>query len=256
VEQIEHLDHRRTVRSRTILDRRPSAALWKPRLHFLDVGETGGDVVRAALGGGHADEADHVVVLHGHRATMLDLPVGDALFLCLRDPVSRFVAAFQRRLQEGRTHPELAHTAEEAQAFARYPTPMALGEALAQDPTPTEVGEAVSDDPAAGAMHAIRFVRDRSIDWVGGWERFEVAADEGRIYAVLRSEELEATLPTLLGSLGLPVPEGIVVPDHLRSAPVDELLSPTAVMNLRRWFAPEEALLERCRRLGLVWTAS
>jgi hypothetical protein len=241
MDETQHIHVSSTMRSRATEVHRSPVGLWKPRLHFLDVGETGGDALRAALEVGDAE--DHVVVLHGHSATVRDLPDREQVLVFLRDPLSRFVAAFDRRKAEHRSPSELVRATEEALAFERFPTPTALGEALADDPRAVE------------AMQEIRLVRDHYLHWFGGWDGLEAAASEGRIYGVLRTEDLSWSLASLLGTLGVPdagaaaARAATLVP----RAGLRESLSPAATTNLRRWFAPDDALLVRCAQLGLVW---
>src|SRR5438477_10058390 len=99
------------------------------RVHFLRVGKTGGTALTQVLLD-YRDAANCEIVFHGHEATMADVPVGEHALFVLRDPVSRFVSAFNGRLREDRPRYHYPWNEGERRAFARFEQPEELASAL------------------------------------------------------------------------------------------------------------------------------
>lgn len=77
-------------------------------LHFVHVGKTGGTAIKQALlshrlAYRHERNAHKLpagpygrIHLHKHRFRLGDVPPGDFVFFCVRDPIARFVSGFYR----------------------------------------------------------------------------------------------------------------------------------------------------------------
>ena len=63
------------------------------RLHVFHIGKTGGTALKDALLA-HRDDAAYELLLHGHTVTLADVPRGERYMFVLREPISRFVSAF------------------------------------------------------------------------------------------------------------------------------------------------------------------
>jgi hypothetical protein len=101
-----------------------------PTRHFLHIGKTGGSAVADAL---QSVDAEHRVLLHGHKTVLSDIPAGEHAVFFVRDPVTRFVSGFNSRLRQGRPRYDVPWRPKEVAAFSRFPTPNRLAEALADE---------------------------------------------------------------------------------------------------------------------------
>src|SRR2546422_4622972 len=110
-------------------------------IHVLHVGKTGGTALNHVL-----DEYQHLSryqpVFRGHEATLTDIPAGERYLFVIRNPLSRFVSAFNSRLREGRPRYHYPWRDEERVAFAIFATPDELATALSSgDPMRREQAE-------------------------------------------------------------------------------------------------------------------
>ena len=102
---------RSVKQTRNRLDHRPVA-------HFMHIGKTGGTALRFALHDVRSATA-YRLVLHGHRAHLDGIPVGEKFFFSVRDPIDRYVSAFLSRQRQGRPSHYRPWTEGEATAFSR-----------------------------------------------------------------------------------------------------------------------------------------
>ncbi len=70
-------------------------------VHVLHVGKTGGTALKHALIE-HQETARYRLVFRGHEVGLAGVPVGERFMFLIRDPLSRFVSAFNGRLREDR----------------------------------------------------------------------------------------------------------------------------------------------------------
>lgn len=214
----------------------------KPRAHFLHIGKTGGTAVNTALGP-VTGSGRFEIVLDGHDVDLRQVPRGEKFFFVLRDPVDRFVSSFNDRLRCSRPRYDVAWTDDETRAFELFHTADSLGSALScEDDGPR--GAAVA------AMQGIYHVRQSYWDWFGDPTYLQSRLDD--LLYVMWLPSLQSSFDRLCELLELP---------QCPELPTDELgahrappggprqLSPTAIENLKRWYAPDYDLVERCRRL-------
>ena len=114
-------------------------------VHFVHVGKTGGTAIKRALTNRrlaywNEERADRVpetpfgrIRLHNHDFTMTEVPPGDHVFFCVRDPIARFLSGFYSRLTKGQPRYYFEWTEAEREAFEAFPTPQKLATALASD---------------------------------------------------------------------------------------------------------------------------
>ena len=93
-------------------------------VHFLHIGKTGGSAIKAAL---RDFRETHDIALHPHWVPAETVPAHERFFFCVRDPVTRFVSAFNSRLRMGKPTGFVEWDADEEWAFARFPTPPGRG---------------------------------------------------------------------------------------------------------------------------------
>jgi hypothetical protein len=215
-------------------------------VHFLHIGKTGGNAIRAALGlrkdrfGPVA--AGTVAGVRGHHVRLADIPAGDKVIFTLRDPIGRFVSGFNSRMRQGGPVKHRPWTEVEARAFARFKTPNELGLALSSsDPAIRSAAEE--------ALNGIGHVKRHYAHWLQDMAYVRRRADD--ILFVAMVESLDADFGRIRQILQLPdrcaLPQDDLVrhktPDHMPTA-IDD----AARANLREWYAADYVLLEGCRR--------
>ena len=111
--------------------------------HLLHIAKTGGTALKHALSGIHQLEGGLELVLHSHKTRLIDVPLGDAVFFCCRDPISRYQSGFMSRQRQGRPRNFIPWSEDERFAFTRFSDPVALADALASaDPSLRSEAEA------------------------------------------------------------------------------------------------------------------
>jgi Sulfotransferase family len=220
-------------------------------LHFIHVGKTGGTALKRALiksGVAYRENWDPEraaetpygrVVLHRHRFKLQDVPAGDGVFFCVRDPISRYLSGFYSRLNRGEPRYHYEWTTAEQRAFQKFRDPQALAVALvsADEHERAQAGE---------AMRAIRHLRPMRRQ-LG--TRRQLRARHVQIIYIARQETLADDWEQLKALLDLP-------PDvRLPSRPVsanrrdtsgDVRLEDAAVSALRDWYRLDYDLLRYC----------
>jgi hypothetical protein len=213
----------------------------RPTAHFLHIGKTAGTAVKTGLEEATGAGNFHLM-LHSHNIRLIDIPEDDFVFFCVRDPVGRFVSGFRSRQRQGQPAHFRPWRPSEAEAFALFSSPDALGLALGAG------GE--EQRQAAAAMGSIAHV-NRSYWWWFKDAAFLRARAE-HILWIGRQEHLD--LAPLERALGL---EHIVLPsdparDHRGPPGPDTELSPRARDLLRNWYAADYEFLALCDELDEV----
>lgn len=216
----------------------------RPPLHVLHVGKTGGTALNEALVE-HRAASRYRLEFRGHTATLADVPVGERFLFLLRDPLSRFVSAFNSRLREGRPRYHYPWRDEERLAFAIFRRPDELATALSS-PDPARREEAEQ------AMRGIGHLNTPYSFWFGDETAFRARLDE--LFFIGFQERLEADFEVLKAKLGLP-PDASLPRDptaaHQASAGSHAELSAEARVNLERWYERDLAFVAVCREVAL-----
>lgn len=222
-------------------------------LHFVHVGKTGGTAIKQALlshrlAYRHERNAHKLPVgpygrihLHKHRFRLGDVPPGDFVFFCVRDPIARFVSGFYSRLNKGQPHFYYEWSDGERVAFEAFPTPRALAAALA----------AADRDERRLAIMAMRSIRH-----LGGIERTLVSpryvrARLGQIVYIARQETLDRDWEQLKRLLELPLdielPSGVRA--HRRDPSLFADIDEAGMRALRDWYARDYRIVTYCERV-------
>lgn len=211
-------------------------------LHVLHIGKTGGTALSHVLVE-HAPSARYRPVFGGHELTLEDVPTGERFMFFIRDPVSRFVSAFNSRLREGRPRYHYPWREEEKAAFARFQTPDELGSALS-------ARDNVLRKEAEAAMRGVGHLNTGYSFWLGSPRSLRRRV--GDVFFIGFQERLDEDFEVLKSRLGLPpdaeLPEGDAA--HRAPAGVDAELSDEARANLERWYAEDLAFVALCRELA------
>lgn len=211
-------------------------------LHVLHIGKTGGTALNHVLVK-YADVARLRPVFGGHQLTVADVPAGERFMFFIRDPLSRFVSAFNSRLREGRPRYHYPWREEEKVAFSIFRTPNELGTALsADDPSVRRQAEA--------AMRGIGHVNTGYAYWFGDDSSFDARVSD--LFFIGFQEQLDEDFETLKQRLGLPIEAELPRGDEAHRSPAgfDMHLGDTARANLERWYAEDLAFYQRCRQLA------
>ena len=104
----------------------------KARVHFLHIGKTGGSAIKQALET-CLQTPRYQVLLHPHGVSLRDVPGGESVFFCLRNPVSRFVSGFYSRQRKGQPRYYSEWSPAEQEVFERFETPDQIARALADE---------------------------------------------------------------------------------------------------------------------------
>ena len=206
-------------------------------IHFLHIGKTGGNAIKAAL---RPIMQDYDLVLHEHDTRLCDVPMNDPVFCSLRDPISRFVSAFNSRLRQGRPKYNSLWTPAERRAFGFFPTPNALAEAL----TSADAGDRKE---AEAAMHGIGHVRHP----LSYWLHDRASARERPHLTVLFQDRLARDFEGLKRRYGLPPSVSLPtdpVEAHVTPEGMERHLSSLGLRNLSSWYAEDIALYDAMRR--------
>jgi len=212
-----------------------------PGVHFLHIGKTGGSAIKYALkplvaSGGLA------MKLHNHEVTLRDIPLGERVVFCLRDPVARFVSGFYSRQRQGQPRIFSPWSPDEKIAFANYTTPNQLACALSST-------DDVEKAKALAAMHSIQHVRSHYWEWFEDAEYLSSRSED--ILFVGFQESLGEDFAQLKNLLQLP--QEIVLPtddvqSHKNPKHLDTALCPRAIENLKTWYAGDYEFITTCQR--------
>jgi hypothetical protein len=214
-------------------------------LHVLHIGKTGGTALKHVLME-QQDSVRYRLLFRGHDVGLADVPRGELFMFLIRDPLSRFVSAFNGRLREDRPRYHYPWREEEKVAFAIFSTPDQLATALS---SPEETERLAAEQ----AMQGIGHVNTPYTTWFRDEEALRARADD--LFFVGFQERLDEDFQLLKEKLGLPADASLPGGDteaHRTPEGFDRHLSESAQANLRRWYSRDIALYELCRELAGV----
>jgi hypothetical protein len=211
-------------------------------LHVLHVGKTGGTALNHVLVD-HAATARYRLVFGGHSLAVADVPIGERFMFFIRDPLSRFVSAFNSRLRQGRPRYHYPWREEEKLAFSIFRTPNELATALSSDDSSLR-------KEAEAAMHGIGHLNTGYSSWFGDESSFDARLSD--LFFIGFQERLNDDFGILKQRLGLPSEAELPRGDEAHQAPagLDTYLGEVARANLERWYAEDIAFAQRCRELA------
>jgi hypothetical protein len=236
-------------RLRNVSRRRPRPASVadpadpRPPLNVLHIGKTGGTALKHVLAESR-DDSKYQLLFRGHDVTLADVPVGEHYMFLIRDPLTRYVSAFNGRLREDRPRYYYPWRDEERVAFGVFKTPNQLAEALA------------ADDPemraqAEAAMRGIGHVNTPYTTWFPDERAFRARLAD--LFFVGLQDRLDDDFELLRIKLGLPddvhLPRDETVA-HRTPTGFESQLSERARGELERWYERDIAFVELCRQLA------
>ncbi len=213
---------------------------FKRRAHFLHIGKSGGTAVNAALEPVRSS-GRYEIVLDGHDVNLRQIPAGDRFCFVVRDPLERFVSAFNDRQRWSHPRYHQPWTLEEERAYGWFTTADSLGRGLSS-----------ADDglraAAFEAMATIYHVRHSYWHWFCDPGYFQSRLDD--LLYVMWLPNLPASFARLCRLLEvraeLPVDD---VGAHRDPGHMPRHLSAVASENLRLWFRRDFEFIDMCSRL-------
>jgi len=170
------------------------------------------------------------------------VPRGEKVIFFLRDPISRFVSAFQSRRREDKPRYFYPWTEGERIAFEEFDTPNQLALALSSS-------DGMKKERAEAAMRNISHVKVSYWNWFQNEEYLKSRLSD--LYFIGFQERLVDDFEILKSRIGLP--ESARLPDDdvlANKNPNDEHadLDDEAVANLQAWYEDDFRLIALCRQ--------
>jgi hypothetical protein len=221
----------------------------RPPLNVLHIGKTGGTALKHVLSE-NQETSRYQLLFRGHDVTLADLPRGERFMFLIRDPLTRFVSAFNGRLREDRPRYHYPWREEERIAFAIFKTPDQLAVALSSS-------DAEERDQAEQAMRGIGHVNTPYTFWFADESAFRARLPD--LFFIGLQERLSEDFELLKQKLGLPSEVGLPGDErvaHKTPAGFDDHLSERAHANLERWYERDVALVQLCRELAPLVNAA
>lgn len=215
----------------------------RPPLNVLHIGKTGGTALKHVLSE-NVEASRYQLLFRGHDVTLADVPAGEAYMFLIRDPLTRFVSAFNGRLREDRPRYYYPWRDEERVAFAIFKTPNRLAEALLSvDHEERKQAEA--------AMHGIGHVNTPYTFWFPDVSAFLARLDD--VFFIGLQDRLDDDFELLRRKLGLPADVRLPRDEtaaHKTPAEFESQLSERGRANLERWYEHDVAFVRLCRELA------
>jgi Sulfotransferase family len=212
------------------------------QVSVLHIGKTAGTALFTALKE-HNEKSEKKLMLHGHSYSLKMLwkkaPKRNVVF-GVREPISRYISAFNSRLREGLPRHHTPWSNAERVAFSMFKTPNELAEALS-------AGDATRKAAAELSMWAIKHVNKPLAAYLGGVEYLKKHND--KIKFVYLTETFDKDFEVMrdilkLGDVLLPTDE---VSAHRMPSEMSTALSEAARDNLRRWYEQDLQVYEYCK---------
>jgi hypothetical protein len=162
----------------------------------------------------------------------------------IRDPLTRFVSAFNGRLREDRPRYHYPWRDEEKIAFAIFKTPDQLAVALSSP-------DHEQREQAEEAMHGIGHVNTPYTFWFRDEKEFRSRLSD--VFFIGLQDRLDQDFELLKRKLRLPAEArmpGDETVAHKTPAGFQDELSDLGRTNLERWYAWDVAFVELCRELA------
>jgi len=217
---------------------------FKPRdseLCMIHIGKTGGTALKAVLSHHNMNRKSDPIELYRHEMTLPLLVdsshVTRAIFF-VRDPVSRFVSAFNSRLRRDPRKKKLNWSREEEFAFSKFTKPNELAEALSS---------ASQRRDAERAMRGIQHVREPLSYYLDSTNFLE--RNKHRIFFIGRQETFDDDVYFLKRMLGIEpeiLPPSSTVDANRTPPTMSTELTKRAIDNIKAWYEEDYPILEWC----------
>lgn len=218
--------------------------LFERPFGFLHIGKTGGSAVKVAIRQHFELTGQQDVSNLGHGARLeeiLENKIKLKLCFIVRDPVSRFVSAFNSRLRGGR-HGVGQWTPREEKVFMQFATPNDLAEALSSSDEMLKI-------KAEKAMNAVGHLKRNLVYHLGSVEVLEAAKHQIAFIGDQRSLDDDfARFKLIVGlrpDIELPKDQ---TGAHKAPETMSKNLSQSGAQNIRQHYRRDYPILEWCLR--------
>lgn len=215
----------------------------RDRAGLLHIGKTGGTAVNTVLRAAKKLGIGRRIGLYGHEVGLQQVAdhdrTGKVVFF-IREPVSRYISAFNSRLRQGYPRHGNTWTEKEEIAFKHFKTPNQLAEALS-------ARDAELRQHATDAMTGIKHLRRAYQHYLGSVELLEQERD--RIYFIGATETFESDF-ALLRKL-FRVPDDLELPTddlgaHKTPDGFEKTVSELGRHNIENYYADDYAIYRWC----------
>ncbi len=213
----------------------------RKKVHFLHIGKTGGTAVKYVLKQ-YPKTEEFVIHCHNHKTTLKDIPKGEFVIFCFRDPISRFISGFYSRKRKGQPRIYVEWSDLQRKVFESFETPNDLANAYMD-------GESVFHDLSVQALTEVRHFEHYS-HWLGNMEYFKSRLDD--ILFVGHQESLNKDFIKLKECLGLPEKAALPTNDivaHINPKNVDKRISEEGLVALADWYSEDYDLISFAKNI-------
>jgi hypothetical protein len=175
---------------------------------LLHIGKTGGTAANAVLKANNKLSVGEQVNCYKHKVGLRDVHdenMCERLMFFIREPVARYISAFNSRLRMGYPRHHGEWSPREEVAFAHFKTPNQLAEALSSD-------DAEKRELARGAMIGIRHLRRAYEHYLDSVKLLEKEKD--RIYFIAATETFGPDFDLMRKFLGVSPDIALPVDDY------------------------------------------
>lgn len=210
---------------------------------LLHIGKTGGTAAKTVLRASRDLGVGEPVTFFKHEEGLAAIAEGDLcarLMFFIREPVDRFISAFNSRLRKGYPRHNSTWSVREEVAFAHFKTPNALAEGLgSDDPEIREV--------AVGSMMSIMHLRRSYEHYLGSVALLEQEKD--RIHFIGATESFDDDFSLMRRMLR--IPDDIVLPTddygaHRTPDGFERTVSDAGRRNVRDYYQTDFAIYDWC----------
>lgn len=200
---------------------------------LLHPGKTGGTYLKSVIRHNKAHWS-HPIQLLSHRetisSTLRDFGPDRKIAFTFRDPVARFISAFQSRRRQGRPTYNRMWSPAEATSFLYFNTANQLAEAL----------DSSDERDKSAAYFAFNAILHVKADYSFHFGNLLTLADEAsNIVACIDVENFETNLPSFLTAMGIVDHDLPATIDRHANPEAPDQLSDRALSNLRSFWAME-----------------
>ena len=213
----------------------------KQIVHFLHIGKTGGSAFKYVFNKYNETEK-YIIKSHPHSTTLRDIPEGEKVFFCLRDPLSRFVSGFYSRKRKGQPRIYREWNALEEKVFITFDTANKLACALADV-------KSGMHSLSISAMENINHFLDYSY-WYGDIQYFQKRLDD--IVYIGFQETLDDDFHKIKKILGLPPSAMLPLDDislHKNPDTIDRVIEKRGESALEKWYSQDRSFITLCKKI-------
>jgi len=205
----------------------------KKNLHFIHIGKTGGSNIKSTLK--DINLRKYKLIFHPHEVNLSDIPEGDKVFFCIRNPIDRFQSGFYSRKRKGQPRYYSEWSDSERISFNTFSSAEELASSLDENMDHYE--------EAKFAMNSITHINSSYWDWFKSEEYFNKRLSG--MFFILRLENFNEDFNNLL--LKLDIKKKIKLGSDkisMHSNNVKYSLSKESLVNLNIWYKNENRFID------------